>query len=197
MRRKPYEIHYNIGMSWYRRNKTPSGTYFFTLVTYRRRRILTDDTCRQWLREAIQLTRRNRPFIIDAWVLMPDHMHCLWTLPEGDADYATRWKVIKTEFSKRAGSTYHKQEWMTRSKRKRRESTMWQRRGWEHLIRNETDYARHFDYIHYNPVKHELVQRVQDWPYSSFHRYVKEGVYSVDWGGVVPDFGDGSEFGEP
>ncbi len=180
-------------MSWYRRNKTPGGTYFFTLVTYRRRQILTDDSCRQWLREAIELTRRTRPFVIDAWVLLPDHLHCLWTLPEGNADYTTRWRVIKTEFSKRATS-YHKPEWLTHSKKKRRESTLWQRRFWEHTIRDEHDYANHVDYIHYNPVKHGWVKHPRYWPFSTYHRYSRDALYPTNWGYTEPSIE--GEFGE-
>ncbi len=182
-------------MSDYRRAKTVGGTYFFTLVTYRRRRILTSQQCRQWLRDAIEKTRLKYPFGIDAWVLLPDHLHCVWTLPKEDEDFSTRWNLIKGRFSRLARESLHRKEWMSPSKTKHRESTIWQRRFWEHEIRNERDYQRHLDYIHYNPVKHGLVKRVCDWPHSTFARYVEKGVYPVDWGGECRDFEEW-EFGE-
>lgn len=183
-------------MSTYRRAKTTGGTYFFTVVTYRRQPILCDDHVRTALREAIHTTRAVCPFTIDGWVLLPDHLHCLWTLPPDDADFGKRWAMIKQFVTKRCGPTLLRDEWLNDSKRRRNESTLWQRRFWEHLIRDEMDYVQHMDYLHYNPVKHGLVRSVQDWQFSTFHRYVKEGVYSEDWGGR----GDGQEngdFGEP
>ncbi len=182
-------------MSNYRRANTVGGTYFFTLVTYRRRRILANEQCRKWLRDAIEKTRVNHPFHVDAWVLLPDHLHCIWTLPQEDNDFSTRWNLIKGRFSRLARESLHRHEWMTPSKTKHRESTIWQRRFWEHEIRNDRDYQRHVEYIHYNPVKHGLVKRVRDWPHSTFARYVRNGVYPADWGGQDRDF-DASEFGE-
>ena len=158
------------------------GTDFFTVVTYRRRRFLTDEEARRWLREAIEVTRRDWPFEIDAWVLLPDHLHCIWTLPEADADFATRWALIKGRFTKRVGALLNREDWITESKRKHREGTLWQPRFWEHVIRDDRDYEAHMDYIHYNPVNHGLVSRVANWPFSSFHRYVKAEVYASDWG---------------
>jgi putative transposase len=163
-----------VNMSNYRRADVPGACYFFTVVTYRRRQFLTDEPARQILREAIIQTRKNYPFAIDAWVLLPDHMHCMWTLPEGDNDFSTRWNVIKTVFSRRAKTLYHDAEWMNASKAKHRETTIWQRRFWEHCIRDERDYTNHMDYIHYNPIKHGWVERMEDWPYSSFHRYTAQ-----------------------
>ncbi len=182
-------------MSNYRRAKSVGGTYFFTLVTYRRRRILTSEQSRRWLRDAIEKTRLDYPFDIDAWVLLPDHLHCVWTLPKEDDDFATRWKLIKSRFSRLARESLHRKEWMSPSKSKHRESTIWQRRFWEHEIRNDMDYQRHLEYIHYNPVKHGLVKRVRDWPHSTFARYVEKGVYPVDWGWECRDFEEW-EFGE-
>ncbi|MCP4346921.1 MAG: transposase [Desulfobacterales bacterium] len=139
------------------------------------------------LREAVEWVRQRHPFFIDAWVLLPDHMHCIWTLPEQDTDFSKRWSLIKSNFSKRAKAMLHNPEWMNVSKLKHRESTIWQRRFWEHLIRDDEDYRIHMDYIHYNPVRHGLVNRVRDWPYSTFHRYVRKGIYSENWGGgMIP-----------
>ncbi|TVQ10054.1 MAG: transposase [Leptolyngbya sp. DLM2.Bin27] len=108
------------------------------------------------------------------------HPHSIWTLPEGDADFSSRWKRIKARFSLWCPESYKHQQ--SASRLRKGEQTIWQRRFWEHHIRDETDFSRHVDYIHYNPVKHNLVNRPRDWPYSSFHRYVADGAYSLDWG---------------
>jgi putative transposase len=170
-------------MSRYRRASVAGSTYFFTVVAYRRQPILCDDTVRAALRTAIENVRKARPFEIDAWVLLPDHLHCIWTLPEGDADFSTRWMMIKCAVSLACRDDYHHAGWMSASRRKHRESTIWQRRFWEHQIRSETDFARHADYIHFNPVKHGHVSHAKDWPYSTFRRYVKQGLCSNDWVG--------------
>ena len=177
-------------MTWYRRALVGGGTYFFTVVTYRRRRFLTDEAPRRWLREAIEATRADHPFEIDAWVLLPDHLHCIWTLPEGDADYPMRWALIKGRFTKKAKGLLRREDWMTASKRKHREGTVWQRRFWEHVIRHDRDFEPHLNYIHCNPVTHGLVERVSDWPFSSFHRYVVSGAYAPDWSDVPENAGD-------
>ena len=168
-------------MSNYRRARMYGGTFFFTVVTYRRQRFLTDALLRTVLRNAIETTRNQYPFVINAWVLLPDHLHCIWTLPENDHDYSKRWGIIKARFSKQAKEYLHQESWLSTSKQKHRESTIWQRRFWEHQIRDEQDYQNHMDYIHYNPIKHGLVKHVSDWPYSTFHRHVKIGVYPEDW----------------
>ena len=111
--------------------------------------------------------------------VLPDHLHAVWTLPEGDADFAKRWQLIKSTFSRALPSG----ERISESRIARRERGIWQRRYWEHTIRDENDFARHVDYIHINPVKHGLVTRVRDWPFSSFHRMVKLGIYPEDWAG--------------
>jgi len=170
-------------MPQYRRAITPGGTFFFTVVTCRRQPILTTLNARNILRRIVIDIKRKYPFEIDAWVLLPDYMHCIWTLPEGDCDYSKRWGLIKSGFTKSAKSFFHRGDWMNESKKKHREGTIWQRRYWEHEIRDEDDYVRHMDYVHYNPVKHGLVNFVGQWPYSTFHRYVRRGVYSNDWGG--------------
>jgi putative transposase len=181
-------------MSRYRRADTPGATYFFTVVTYRRRAFMFDEDVRIALREAITKVRRQYPFQIDAWVLLPDHLHTIWTLPPGDARFSLRWQQIKRDVTLRCGERLHRVEWMSDSKIKHRESTLWQRRYWEHQIRDEADYERHMDYLHYNPVKHGLVKQARDWPYSSFHRYVEAGVYGENWAMASPM--DGVGFGE-
>ena len=160
----------------YRRARLPGATYFFTVNLHNR---ASDLLIREvdLLRESVRATKARHPFHIDAWVVLPEHMHCLWTLPEGDADFALRWKVIKFAFAKRLPLT----EVRSVTQQRRRERGIWQRRYWEHLIRDDGDYQRHFDYIHYNRRKHGYVERLADWPYSSFHRAVALGVYSGDW----------------
>jgi putative transposase len=171
-------------MSRYRRAAATGSSYFFTVAAYRRQPILSDEAIRNALRTAIETVRMARPFVIDAWVLLPDHLHCVWTLPDGDADFPTRWMLIKRAVSLACRENYRRADWVTSSKLKHRESTIWQRRFWEHQIRDENDFARHVDYIHFNPVKHGHVQQAEDWPYSTFHRYVHDGVYARDWAGV-------------
>ena len=168
-------------MSRYRRADTPGATYFFTIVTYRRQPFLCDPDVRIALREAITKVRKLYPFHIDGWVLLPDHLHAIWTLPPGDAFFPLRWQQIKRGVTRSCGERLHRAAWMTKSKTRHRESTLWQRRYWEHQIRDDADFERHMDYLHYNPVKHGLVKRVRDWPYSSFHRHVAAGVYREEW----------------
>jgi putative transposase len=172
-------------MSRYRRATTAGSSYFFTVVSYRRQPILCDTSIRVALRNAIEAERALHPFTIEAWVLLPDHLHCVWTLPEGDADFSTRWMKIKRAVSLTCGDEYRRDDLLSASKLKHRESTIWQRRFWEHKIRDEEDFARHVDYIHFNPVKHGHVQRAMDWPYSTFHRYVRDGGYAQDWAGMA------------
>lgn len=167
----------------YRRSIVTGATYFFTVVTHRRQAILNKPESRTILRQVIDETRKHHPFTVDAWVLLPDHMHCMWTLPKDDADYSKRWGMIKAGFTKQAKHLIQHDESLSYSKQRHRESAIWQRRFWEHQIRDEIDYQRHADYVHYNPVKHGLVNEVKAWPHSTFHRYVREGIYSEDWGG--------------
>lgn len=170
-------------MANYRRAKVLGGTFFFTVVTYRRRLLFDQEESRRILREVIREVRTRHPFDIDAWVLLPDHLHCIWTLPGESSDYSLRWNLIKSGFSKRAKSFFHIEEWMNESRKKRREVTLWQRRFWEHQIRDDEEYRIYMDYTHYNPVKHGWVERVVDWPFSAFHRYVRSGIYPEGWGG--------------
>ena len=133
-------------MANYRRARTPGGTFFFTVVTYRRRRLFHKPESRDILREVIQDVRQRHPFTIDSWVLLPEHMHCIWTLPEENFDFSMRWSLIKSGFSKRAKTLYHVDERMNDSKKKHRETTIWQRRFWEHQIRDEDEYQVYMDY---------------------------------------------------
>jgi putative transposase len=181
----------------YRRAEIRGGTYFFTVNTFRRQPILTAPRVRLCLHEAIIRARRTRPFRIDAWVLLPDHLHCIWTLPPEDGDFSSRWGFIKRFVSQPCKDTMGvATERLSASRRRRKETGIWQRWFWEHAIRDPEDFNRHVDYIHWNPVKHGHVQRVGEWPYSTFHRYVAQGIYPPDWGGgEVADL-DASDFGE-
>lgn len=164
----------------YRRAFTPGGAFFFTVVTERRRPILATADAVGVLREAMRAVRAKRPFTIDAMVVLPDHLHCIWTLPSGDADFATRWRLIKTWFTKHVDPALRGAVDAARSRRC--EQAVWQHRYWEHQLRNEVDFTRHVEYIHYNPVKHGLVASPLEWPYSSFRRFVDAGIYAADWG---------------
>jgi putative transposase len=172
----------------YRRNWVQGGTYFFTVTLAERQSTALIDHISA-LRGAFRSARQERPFIIDAVVILPDHLHAILTLPQGDADFAGRWRRIKGHFSTHllaAGNTIRGYS--------SGELAPWQRRYWEHTIRDETDFARHVDYIHYNPVKHCLVARVRDWPHSSFHLYVRRGLLPQDWAGDVNE--GPSDYGE-
>ena len=153
------------------------GTYFFTVNLLQR---YPNDLLVRYielLRTVVREVRKNRPFHIDAWVILPDHLHCVWTLPPGDDDFTNRWRMIKQGFSKALFMT----ERRSSVRIARGERGLWQRRFWEHAIRDDGDYAAHVDYCHINPLKHGYVKRVADWPYSTFHRYVERGVYPLDW----------------
>jgi len=163
----------------YRRIWMPGGTYFFTVNLSDRGQ---NDLLVRYideLRSVVQEVKLIHPFTIHGWVVLPDHMHCLLSLPEDDVDFPLRWRLIKAAFSKLIP---HK-EILSLSRQKRGERGIWQRRYWEHLIRDEQDFNAHMDYIHINPLKHGLVDRVVDWPFSTFHRLVENGIYSPDWGG--------------
>jgi putative transposase len=171
-------------MPEYRRTFIPGGTFFFTVVTYRRLPILVTEEARAILHRVWLDVKRRFPFTTDAICLLPDHLHCIWTLPGDDANYSVRWKEIKRLFSKEYTNTIGAIEKRSASREKREETTIWQRRFWEHTLRDENDLKRHIDYIHYNPVKHGLAQQVSDWQWSSFHRYVQIGYYDKEWGEV-------------
>lgn len=163
-------------MPAYRRLRVPGGCYFFTVnLRDRSSRLLIEQM--PLLREIVRATRKAWPFHIDSWVILPDHMHCMWTLPEDDDDFPSRWLNIKKQFSKAMPMTEMRSSVM----HARHERAIWQRRYWEHHIRDADDYARHMDYIHFNPVKHGLVEHPAAWPYSTFRRAVGAGLYPADW----------------
>ena len=167
-------------MVQYRRNFVPGGTYFFTVTLRDRRTSLLIDHA-DALVAAIRRVRELHPWQTDALVILPDHLHAVWTLPEGDADYSARWRMIKALFTKAL------------RERTYADANAWQSRFWEHTIRDECDLANHIDYIHINPVKHGHVSRAADWPHSSIHRFIADGIVSSDWATEIAD----SAFGEP
>lgn len=169
-------------MSNYRRAWHQGGTYFFTVNLLERfeNDLLVKHI--EQLRQAVAYVQESHPFTIHAWVVLPEHLHCVIELPQNDADFALRWRLIKSHFSKALPKT----EQLSAVRQQRGERGIWQRRFWEHLIRDEHDFATHVDYVHINPVKHGLVTQVKDWPYSTFHRYVAQGVLPVDWAGATP-----------
>ena len=177
-------------MTNYRRNFLAGGSFFFTVnLADRRLRLLTEHV--HLLRQSFRDVRRCHPFTIEAIVILPDHLHAIWTLPEGDADFALRWRLIKSAFSRGLAGG----ERVSLSCAERKERGVWQRRYWEHTLRDVADFSRHADYIHFNPVKHGHVRRVLDWPHSSFHRMVKLGIYPADWGGTAAA-NDERDYGE-
>jgi putative transposase len=163
----------------YRRAWRPGGTHFFTVNALQRHGndLLTRHIA--LLRAVVRQVRRAHPFRIHGWVVLPEHLHCILELPAGDADFAVRWRLIKAGFSKRLPVV----ERRSAVRRARGERGIWQRRYWEHLVRDDEDFRAHMDYLHFNPVKHGHMERVADWPYSTFHRLVTAGVYPVDWAG--------------
>jgi putative transposase len=170
-------------MSNYRRCFVPGGSYFFTVVAERRTKILDNDLARDLLRAAFQdCFQRWPPFQVDAMVMLHDHMHAIWTLPPGDAAYPKRWGAIKKHFTQSWLALGGAEKSRSPSRIAHRRRGVWQRYYAEYTLRDERDYQRHFDYIHYNPVKHGLVESPGDWPYSTFHRGVKRGAYNPDWG---------------
>ncbi len=167
-------------MTAYRRDKMMGASYFFTVnILDRQSDLLTrhiDD-----LRFSYLQMITKYPMQVDAMVVLPDHIHAIWTLPEDDDNYSIRWQTFKVLFSKSIPKD--QQSHRSESRINKRELGVWQRRFWEHRIRDETDFQRHMDYIHYNPVKHGYVTKVQDWEYSTFHRSLKLGIYESDWCG--------------
>jgi len=166
-------------MSNYRRAQEGGATYFFTVVAYRRQPLLTCPDVLDSLRDAFREVQQTNPFKLDAVVILPDHLHAMWTLPDGDAEFGKRWGMIKRHVSKAVSKAISVP--VGDSMRSRQESGLWQRRFWEHLIRDDADYARHMDYLHYNPVRHGHVERPADWPHSSFRKCVERGIYPMDW----------------
>ena len=165
-------------MPQYIRYRIKGGCYFFTVVLADRTSALLTDNITS-LRAAFRKVRKAHTFEIEAIVILPDHLHCVWTLPAGDDAFSLRWRQIKSAFSRQLTDT----EQRSKSRVKQGERGIWQRRFWEHAIRDEQDFRRHVDYIHYNPVKHGYVERVVEWEYSSFNRYLAQGIYPENWGG--------------
>jgi putative transposase len=168
-------------MVQYRRQYTPGGSFFFTLTLRNRRLSLLTDH-RDLLRAAFREVRAARPFRIDAIVILPEHLHAVWTLPAQDADFSNRWRLIKGGFTRRL-----KARGINLMPDARGEHGLWARRFWEHSLRDERDLRQHVDYIHFNPVKHGHVSRPVDWPHSSLHRYIRQGVLPADWGAAGVD----------
>jgi putative transposase len=175
-------------MPQYRRAKIEGSVFFFTVVLAERPSNLLSEKIDRF-RRIYRTIQQRRPFETIAICVLPDHVHALWALPEGDADFSTRWSLIKSGFSRGLDPKAR-----SASKVAKREKGIWQRRYWEHAIRDNADLERHVDYIHFNPLKHGHVTRVADWPHSSFHRYVERGLLAADWGGDMRDI-QGS-FGE-
>ncbi|MGH8146989.1 MAG: REP-associated tyrosine transposase [Rhodanobacteraceae bacterium] len=170
----------------YRRPAVAGGTYFFTVnLADRSSRLLVEHV--DDLRTAVRIVKRRHPFEIIAWVVLPEHMHAIWTLPAGDHDFSGRWSLIKSGFSRAVA----RKDVVSASREGRRERGIWQRRFWEHWIRDEHDLQRHVDYVHINPVKHGHVKRAADWPRSSIHRHIKAGWLTADWACDV----DGGDIG--
>lgn len=165
-----------------RRSYLPGGTYFFTVVTHRRRRLFHHVRNRSLLGEALRQCQANRPFEINAVILLPDHLHAIWTMPRGDTSYSDRWSIIKRTFTQQYLRGSGQDGRVSAGKLRERRRGIWQRRFWEHTLEDEDDFQTHFDYIHYNPVKHQLVKCPGDWEPSSFHRWVEQGVYPKNWG---------------
>ena len=159
----------------YRRVWQAGGSYFFTVVTYQRQPFLTNKKILGYLRQAFHHIRKKRPFEVDAVVVLPDHLHCIWQLPENDFDFATRWRLIKHFVTRKINHNNSDN------------GQIWQKRYWEHCLRDERDWRNHMDYIHFNPVKHGYVSSPSDWPYSSFNKAVEKGIYDPDWGKCISE----------
>lgn len=192
-------------MPEYRRAFSPGGTFFFTAVSYDRRPIWADAAHVALLREAVGHVQQNHPFNFDAAVVLPDHLHFLWTLPPGDADFSTRWRLVKSRFTTHFLRAGGREKSTGPSRTGKSERGVWQRRFWEHTIRDERDFEKHVNYIHYNPVKHGLATCPHKWAYSSFEQWVKTDIYERTWQCGCrrrrvepPDFSDIEEWiGEP
>jgi putative transposase len=191
-------------MSHYIRRYAAGGTFFFTVVTCDRRPLFASDTARSGLRDVLLGVQTQLPFELVATVLLPEHWHCVWALPDNDFDYSKRWGLIKSRFSKLWLSTGGRAAPVSAARARRHERGVWQKRFWEHKIRDEEDLRRHVNYIHFNSVRHGLARCPHEWPHSSFSRWVDEGYYRSDWlcdchgrQPIVPEaLRNGSAFGE-
>ena len=166
----------------YRRLFQPGASYFFTLVTHERSPIFCDTTAIDLYRRAVRKVQAARPFTLEAEVILPDHIHVLWTLPDSDTDYPTRLRLIKTAFTRSILNRRRHIDERSDSRIAKGEQAVWQRRYWEHMIRDESDFQAHLNYIHINPVKHGMVPAARDWPHSTFLAWVERGVYELWWG---------------
>ena len=166
----------------WRRAYIPGGTFFFTVVTDHRRPIFSWNDARTILGNVMRECQSTHPFEVRAIVLLPDHLHAIWCMPPGDSNYSGRWQWIKTQFTQRWLASGGTECQTTKGRKNDGRRGVWQPKFWEHTIEDEDDFERHFDYIHYNPVKHGHVKCLEEWPWSSFHRWVREGVYPAHWG---------------
>jgi len=171
-------------MSNYHRYYKKGGIYFFTVVTYKRQKLFDNGRFIEMLRKSFRAVMEKRPFVLDAIVVLPDHLHCIWQLPAGDDDYSTRWMLIKKNISSALKS----------NKNHRGEKFVWQRRFWEHWLRDDKDWRCHMDYIHYNPVKHGYVNKPLNWKYGSFRQAVSKGLYVEHWGASAPSSIEGLHY---
>jgi putative transposase len=171
----------------YRRFYFPGGTYFFTIVTCNRYPFFNSPIARRILLASCRLVEHEMPFKLFAWAVMPEHLHAVVTLPRGDCDFSTRIKKLKKSFSESWLASGGHEEPISESRKRKKERGIWQRRYYEHLVQDEIDLENHVDYIHFNPVKHELVQSPNQWRWTSFQRFVKAGQYSIDWGRQKPE----------
>ena len=167
----------------YRRVRIEGGTYFFTVVMFKRRPILNDAGAVAHVMDAVATVQSAHPFEVVAHVILPDHLHMLWTLPDDDSDYPMRWRQIKSAFTRAIEKDGIGAQ--GKSRIAKGEQAVWQRRYWEHTIRGERDLSAHVEYIHFNPVKHGLCAAPRDWPHSSFHDWVRRGLYEASW---APDY---------
>lgn len=168
-------------MPEYRRFYRPGGTYFFTVVTNARAPIFVHPVARALLADALRTTQSLDPFDIFAFVLLPDHLHTLWSLPPADDDFSGRWKRVKSLFTHHYLHAGLPEQSVSSSRSNRNNRGVWQRRFWEHLIRDQDDLNQHLDYLHYNPVKHGHATCPHAYPFSTFHRFVRQGHYPIDW----------------
>lgn len=169
----------------YVRYRMKGATYFFTVVTFERQPILTTSKGIPCLRQAFRRVKSERPFETLAICILPDHLHVIWKLPLGDDDFSTRWRFIKSYFTRSFTVENNSKNDRSASRARSREQSIWQRRFWERLIRDDDELRKCMDYVHFNPLKHGLIERLSDYPWSSFHRYVQQGIYDRGWGGDV------------
>ncbi len=164
----------------YRRLRIEGASYFFTVVTYKRQQLLKCDDAVALFVTALRAVQSAHPFELDAYVILPDHLHMIWTLPDGDSDYPMRWRQIKSAFTRSFEAKDG--EVISPSRKSKSENAVWQRRYWEHTIAGDADFSAHVEYIHFNPVKHKLAMAPRSWPHSSFHQWVARGQYDINWG---------------